>query len=867
MISMVRRQAAHPLRQLRRSTHRLPVAVFAAAVLLAGLGPAIAVSAPFTGTYTFGSAGNVAAFTYNGTLIPNLTVGDLTKVGVTTSSSSGNFRATNWPLNTVPGIDAGKYFEFTLTAASGYTFDMASLDFGIGRSSTGPIDFEWRSSRDSYATTLSPYTSVGANTTATGGVLTLTDASQNQTGQVLDLSGSSFAGLSAVTLRFFGYNAESASGTGGMASALTFSGTLNAPVGTTYTWTGNGSGGAWANGQQGQFNAPYADSGISVAEFAGTGETVTVNGAGVEAGQLQFRSTGYTLSGGTVTLGLGTITTDPGTSTVISAPLAGTAGLTKAGDGSLALSGANTFTGAVTITGGTVEIASDAALGDSTNDVALGGTLKTTASISLDAGRDLAGTGTLDIAPGTTLTVNGVTALSSLTLANTGTLAFNNAASDPGNITANYGSGSATISGAIDFGSADKVIAVAAGTLELSGPITQTVASGNEITKEGAGTLVLSGSGSTISRIQLGRAGTSPTPGGVLRVTEVGDLGGQEMFFNGGTIEPTAAIVSTISVSLSGRAADPSVIGGAGGNADLTLGAARAFGPSGTSGEIVLNVNNNTTFTGAVNLVTTGTISGWTVGGTGGLTLAGTSPSLTAPITLADSVTLAVTGSTANNITVGATNVLTGTGTIGGIVGGAGSVQPGASPGILTVGQVDPSGGTSFVLEYTGALPDYSNAAASGNDVVRVTNATPFVSSMTSSNTVDLFLGVTSVTAGNTFQGGFFTDTAADFTASVADATLNYYVLGDGNGSDGTLDGQGYYTFANWKASFSSEPDLALALSTIASTANFATGSVSGQAMVVSAVPEPSTIGLVVAAAGLASASLLRRRLRPAARR
>jgi len=87
----------------------------------------------------------------------------------------------------------------------------------------------------------------------------------------------------------------------------------------------------------------------------------------------------------------------------------------------------------------------------------------------------------------------------------------------------------------------------------------------------------------------------------------------------------------------------------------------------------------------------------------------------------------------------------------------------------------------------------------------------------------------------------------------VADATLNYYVLGDGNGSDGTLDGQGYYTFANWKASFSSDPDLALALSTIASTANFATGSVSGQAMVVSAVPEPSTIGLVVAAAGLAS--------------
>jgi hypothetical protein len=40
----------------------------------------------FTGTYTFGSAGNTNAFSYNGSPIPNLTVGDLNKVGVNTSS-------------------------------------------------------------------------------------------------------------------------------------------------------------------------------------------------------------------------------------------------------------------------------------------------------------------------------------------------------------------------------------------------------------------------------------------------------------------------------------------------------------------------------------------------------------------------------------------------------------------------------------------------------------------------------------------------------------------------------------------------------------------------------------------------------------
>ena len=57
----------------------------------------------FTGTYSFASAtGNVSSLAYNGTAIPNVTVGNLVKVGVTTSSSSGNFRATNFATETLP---------------------------------------------------------------------------------------------------------------------------------------------------------------------------------------------------------------------------------------------------------------------------------------------------------------------------------------------------------------------------------------------------------------------------------------------------------------------------------------------------------------------------------------------------------------------------------------------------------------------------------------------------------------------------------------------------------------------------------------------------------------------------------------------
>ncbi len=857
---MTRQLRSQIRRSLARLARRPAIAIALSALVTGGTGHRLLNAAPFSGTYSFGSGGNVTAFAYNGTPIPNLTVGDLTKVGVNTSSSTGNFRATNWPLNTAPGIDPAKYFEFTLTATNGYTLDLADLDFGIGRSSTGPINFEWRSSLNSYATSLSPYSATGTNTTAVGGVLTLTDASQNSTGQVLDLTGGTFDGLTTVTLRFYATDSESTGGTGGLATGLTFAGTLNAPVGTTYTWTGTGSGGTWENGQQGSFNAPYADSGISVAAFSGTGETVTVAGAGVEAGQLQFLSDGYTLAGGQVTLGLGTVTTDASTTATISAPLAGTSGLTKAGDGTLVVSGVNTYTGANTISGGTLQIASDAALGDSTNDLALGGTLQTLTSISLGADRSLAGSGNIDIAPGTTLTVNGASALTGVTLVNTGTLAFNNAASDPGNITAAYGAGSATVAGALNFGSTDHVISVPAGTLDITGAITQTTASGTEITKEGAGVLLLTGSGSAISRIQLGRAGTTYTDGGVLRVDDAGDLGSQELYFNWGTIEPTQAITATIGASISGRSATPSTIGGAGGSADLTLGTARAFGPSGTSGEIVLNVNNRTTFTGAVSISTGGTISGWTIGGSGTLSLAGASTGLTAPITLADSVTLDVTGSTANSVTVGSTNVLTGTGSIGGIVGGAGSIQPGASPGILAVGQLDPSGGTGYVLEFTGAAPDYASATASINDVLRVTAGSPFVSSLTSANEVDLFLGVSSLAAGSSFVGGFFTDTAGDFLSSVDSATYNYFVLGDGSGADATLDGQGYYSFANWKVATGADPALQMSLSTVAQTAAFASGSVSGQSTIFTAVPEPTSIGLGAAAAGLAGGLWFRRR-------
>jgi hypothetical protein len=196
----------------------------------------------FTATFTWGSANNVASFPYNGTAIDDLTIGNAEKVGITTSSSANNFRATNWALDTSSGpdfsltgvVDLGKYIQFTLTADAGATLNMTSIDFGVGRSATGPRQWQWRSSVDDFASILSNYSSLNASLSESGGVVTNPDANSNWAGNVLDLSDASFQGLSSVTLRLYGYNSETNTGTGGLAGVTTFDGAMVVPEPSTY---------------------------------------------------------------------------------------------------------------------------------------------------------------------------------------------------------------------------------------------------------------------------------------------------------------------------------------------------------------------------------------------------------------------------------------------------------------------------------------------------------------------------------------------------------------------------------------------------------------------------------------------------------
>lgn len=241
-----------------------------------------------------------------------------------------------------------------------------------------------------------------------------------------------------------------------------------------YTWGTNGAGGggtgAWNTSSNFWYNGVSAvawpSSGTNNdAVFAGTAGTVTVSTVSVN--DITFKTTGYQLNSGTITLNgaTPTITVDPGLQATINSAIAGSAGLYKAGAGTLLISSSSSsWTGGLFIQAGRIGLST-------TND-----------RIPTNMVVTLGGVGT-----------SGILQLGSSTTARNQTLGGLLATGSGGNVVGSS-SGTASIltlniaSGDNDFGG--------------SGVIGGTSAASNNVVlvKTGAGTLTLSGSNSYTNR-------------------------------------------------------------------------------------------------------------------------------------------------------------------------------------------------------------------------------------------------------------------------------------------------------------------------------------------------------------------------------
>ena len=544
--------------------------------------------------------------------------------------------------------------------------------------------------------------------------------------------------------------------------------------------------------------------------FGGTADTVTI-GSAITAGGLTFSTTGYTLASGPGgSLATASISVDPGLSATVSATLTGTAGLGKAGAGTLILSGtANDYSGSTSVAEGTLQAGASNVIPNA-SQVAV------------------ARLATLDF-NGNSDTVAGVSGLGSVT--NIG-----------GSLTVNItGTSDIRFDGTLS-GTGDFIVNSSGSGRQVFNSTTQT--EGDLAAKSYSGATIL-------------RSGILAVSNGVSTVPSA--TSGVDIETNGRLELTTADASYTFGADASTAVALKGGSLGQEAGEDVTL--LNAVNVANSSSILVKNTLNPTTadteevtlagvLSGNASTVLSLTASNTTPGGDAGRVLF-TNPTGN---TYAGTVSAEQNMSARFNGDYSSVAVLLNGGRLEGngsvkTIGGTGTVLPGTSPGILTAQSVNVTNGIDFSFEFTApGAPAYSTPATSINDILRLTDATPLIGTFDSSNVVNLFLSVATLSQSDLFQGGFFT--GSDQTAALAGASFQTWVLGNGLGTDITYNSQSYYSLANYNA-LGNAP-LSVNVAMVAASADFGTGSVGGFVSQVTAVPEPqawllATMGMVLA--------------------
>lgn len=587
-------------------------------------------------------------------------------------------------------------------------------------------------------------------------------------------------------------------------------------LGGSGTW--NASGANWSTGTSSIAGAAWADG--KTAFFQGASGTVAL-GSALAAGGVTISSNGYTLtSSSTASLNTPTIdVTNAGDTATVSARLVGTGGLTKGGNGLLVVSNtANAFSGVTSVISGTLQSGAVDVIPDASQ-----------LSVARFSAHDF---------NGTTDTVAGISGLGSITTI--------------GGLTVN-------IPGATDIRFDGTLSGTGNFVVDSAGSGRQVFNSTNQTEADGA---AKSYTGATIIRrgVLAIASGSNRVPTATSGV-EIETNGRLELTSNAATYTIGAGPGTVVTLKGGSLGQEP--------DEDVTL--ANAVSVASSSSIFIKNTLTGTTLN-TEEVTLSGVLSG-SAGTILSLTASNQTPNADAGRVLFTNATgnsYAGTVSVGQNMTgrfngdYSTTAVLLSSGAIEGngsvkSIGGLGLVSPGTSPGILTAESIDAASGIDFAMEFTGTgAPAYATPAASVNDVLRLTGGTPFTGTINGDNVVNLFLGVPTLVQDDLFQGGFFT--ASDPVSALAGALIQAWVLGNGQGTDTTLNGQGYYSLASYNALVGGTP-LAMQLSSAAVAADFGAGPVNGFVTQFTAVPEPGT-GLLAALCGLFAAghSIQRRR-------
>jgi fibronectin-binding autotransporter adhesin len=376
-------------------------------------------------------------------------------------------------------------------------------------------------------------------------------------------------------------------------------------------------------------------------------------------------------------------------------------------------------------------------------------------------------------------------------------------------------------------GGGSLTVNAASGTFEYHGRITDG-ATATALVKNGVGTQILMNNTGTASNF----TGGLTVNAGTLRAGALNSLGG--------ATNPVAVNAGTL--NLGGFSASLGMLSGSAGGV-ITTGTA-----AGTA-TLTTSFTGTSTFAGVISDNGSGIVA-LTKAGAGTLRLTGSS-GYTGATTVTAGV-LAVDGQISSAVTVATGATVGGSGVISGALSGAGTVSPGNSPGILTAGQFDATGGLDAAFEFMALAPVYNDSSASLNDVLRLTSGTPIVGTLTGGNLIDVYFNVNSIATGDTFEGGFFTELSASGLLSAVENAMFTYWIKDNAGST-SFNGVSY-------SPLSSLPSITgVTLQTANVTRTFAGGSVSGSVTQFVIVPEPGALTLVVGGV-VAAAWVIRRR-------